>query len=243
MSVREVRVILFGRASQPDNGDDRSDSMSSGDASPKGAQGAVSSWLNVAYTWISSELLTRLGFLLALVFVANLLRQRRSPSSTIAWLLVILLEPYVGVPLYVMFGGRKMNPLARRKARIYGRSPDARQRSSGVGTDRLLDSYGVPPARNGNCFKLVTDGVDAYQRILRMIEDSRSTVHITTYILGWDEGSRAILEAMRQRALEGVAVRLLIDDLGSWRLRRRHLAPLIEAGRGLRSSCRCCISR
>ena len=75
----------------------------------------MSQWLNVGYTWLSSELLTRLGFLLALVFVANLLRQRRSPSSTIAWLLVILLEPYLGVPLYVMFGGRKMNPLARQE--------------------------------------------------------------------------------------------------------------------------------
>ena len=75
----------------------------------------MSRWLNVGYTWLSSELLTRLGFLLALVFVANLLRQRRSPSSTIAWLLVILLEPYLGVPLYVIFGGRKMNPLAQKR--------------------------------------------------------------------------------------------------------------------------------
>jgi cardiolipin synthase A/B len=190
----------------------------------------VSSWLNVVFTWISSEVLTRLGFLLALVFVANLLRQRRSPSSTIAWLLVILLEPYIGVPLYVMFGGRKMNPLARKKARIYGRSPEAREGSSGVGTERLLASYGVPPARNGNCFELVPDGVVAYRRILRLIEDARSTIHITCYILGWDEGSRPILEGLRHRASAGVAVRLLIDDLGSWRLRRRHLAPLIEAG-------------
>jgi cardiolipin synthase len=196
----------------------------------KGANCAVSSWLNVGYTWLSSELLTRLGFLLALVFVANVLRQRRSPSSTIAWLLVILLEPYLGVPLYVMFGGRKMNPLARRKARIYSKSPDEREGSSGVGTERLLASYGVPPARTGNCLELVTNGVDAYRRVLRLIEDSRSTIHITTYILGWDEGSQAILEKLTQRASAGVAVQLLIDDLGSWRLRRRHLTPLIEAG-------------
>jgi cardiolipin synthase A/B len=190
----------------------------------------VSSWLNVVLTWLSSEILTRLGFLLALVFVANLLRQRRSPSSTIAWLVVILSEPYIGVPLYVVFGGRKMNPLARKKARIYGRSPESREGSSGVGTERLLASYGVPQARNGNCFELVPDGIVAYRRILRLIEDARSTIHITTYILALDEGSRPILEGLRRRASAGVAVRLLIDDLGSWRLRRRHLAPLIEAG-------------
>ena len=190
----------------------------------------MSQWLSVVYTWLSSELLTRLGFLLALVFVANLLRQRRSPSSTIAWLLVILLEPYIGVPLYVMFGGRKMNPLARKKGRIYSRSPGEREGSSGVGTERLLASYGVPPARGGNCLELVTDGVDAYRRILGLIDESRSTIHITTYILGWDEVSRSILDRLTQRAAAGVAVRLLIDDLGSWRLRRRHLSPLIEAG-------------
>ena len=190
----------------------------------------MSSWLNVAITWLSSEVLTRLGFLLALIFVANLLRQRRSPSSTIAWLLVILLEPYLGVPLYVVFGGRKMNPRARKKALIYGHTPETRERAIGAGTERLLASYGVPQARDGNRFELVTSGENAFERILELIQEARSTIHITTYILGWDWGSRPILEALRERALSGVAVRVLIDDLGSWRLRRRHLSLLIEAG-------------
>ncbi len=171
-------------------------------------------WIQGVYYWLTSDLFTKLGFLLALVFLANLLRQKRSPSSTMAWLLVILLEPYVGVPLYVMFGGRKMNPLARRKARIYSRSPAAPEGSSGVGTERLLASYGVPPAREGNCFELVTDGIIAYERLLRLIEEAKSTIHITTYILGSDEGSREILERLKRRAAEGISVRLLIDDLG-----------------------------
>ena len=190
----------------------------------------MSSWFNSGYSWISSELLTHLGFLLALVFLANLLRQKRSPSSTIAWLLVILLLPYIGVPLYVIFGGRKMNPMARRKARIYSRSPVVGEPSSGEGIERLLASYGVPPARVGNRVELVWDGVDAFQRVIRLIDEARATIHITTYILGNDEGSRAILERLTRRVSQGLTVRLLIDDLGSWRLRRRVLSPLIEAG-------------
>jgi cardiolipin synthase len=174
--------------------------------------------------------LTHLGFLLALVFLANLLRQKRSPSSTIAWLLVILVWPYVGVPLYVMFGGRKMNPMARRKAGIYSRSPEAGQDASEGGIERLLASYGVPPPREGNRVELVLDGVDAYRRVIGLIDQARSTIDITTYILGNDEVSRTILERLTCRASEGVLVRLLIDDLGSWRLRRRSLAPLIAAG-------------
>src|SRR5262249_47011254 len=157
--------------------------------------------------------------------------QRRSPSSTIAWLLIILLLPYVGVPLYVMFGGRKMNPLARRKERIYSLPPGiAEVDSAGEATERLLASYGVPPARAGNRFSLVCDGADAYGRVVRMIDEARATIHITTYILGGDEGSRAVIDHLTRRAEEGVAVRLLIDDLGSWRLRRRSLARLSAAG-------------
>ena len=75
-------------------------------------------WLSVVYNWLFSEFLTHLGFLLALVLMAGLIRQRRSPSSTIAWLLVILFLPYIGVPLYIMLGGRKMKRMAQRKEPI-----------------------------------------------------------------------------------------------------------------------------
>jgi cardiolipin synthase len=190
----------------------------------------VSEWLKWGYDWARSDLLTHLGFLLALVFLANLLRQRRSPGSTIAWLLVILLFPYVGVPLYVMFGGRKMNPRARRKQRIYQRPEDGVERGVDWGTERLLASYGIPPASPGNRVELVTSGHNAFSWVIRLIDEARSTIHITTYIFGGDEGGRVILDRLRQRVSEGVIVRLLIDDYGSWRLRRRCLSPLIEAG-------------
>ena len=199
-------------------------------ASNMGDVRVVPEWLRESYYWITSELLTHLGFLLALVFLANLLRQKRSPSSTMAWLLVIVLAPYIGVPLYVVFGGRKMNPLATRKERIY-EPPPAREVEAREGsTERLLASYGIPPTRDGNRIDLVTSGPDAYGRILQMIDEARSTIHITTYILGWDAVSRAFLERLTERAREGVSVRLLIDDLGSWRLPRRKLATLTSAG-------------
>lgn len=190
----------------------------------------MSDWLRQGYSWVSSELLTHLGFLLALVFLANLLRQKRSPSSTIAWLLVILFLPYIGVPLYVILGGRKMNPMAGRKSRIYEPPAPKPGEAAGGSTERLLASYGVPPARAGNRIEMVTSGSDAYRRILGMIDSARSTIHITTYILGWDEGSRGLLERLTARAREGISVRLLIDDLGSWRLPRRKLLPLTQAG-------------
>jgi cardiolipin synthase A/B len=97
----------------------------------------VSDWLSSGYNWLS-PFFPHLGFLMALVLMAGLLRQRRSPSSTIAWLLVILLHPYVGVPLYVIFGGRKMRRMARRKARIYQPATGPHDGDHGGAVERLM---------------------------------------------------------------------------------------------------------
>jgi cardiolipin synthase A/B len=190
----------------------------------------VSNWLQYGVSLLFSELWARLGFLLALVLMAFLLRERRSPSSTIAWLLVILVWPYVGVPLYMMFGGRKIRRMARKKKPIYHAATGSHGGGPHDNVERLLDSYGVPPASAGNRVELITSGVDAYERVMRLIVEARSTIHITTYILGRDQGSQALVDLLTRRAAAGVAVRLLLDDVGSWRIRRRHLAPLINAG-------------
>jgi cardiolipin synthase len=191
----------------------------------------VSTSIPSKYLWLLPDfLLAHVGFLLALVLMAGLLRQRRSPSSTIAWLLGILLAPYAGVPLYIMFGGRKVRRMAGRKQPIYHLSDEAIRGDPGNSVERLLASYGVPPARTGNRLELVTSGEVAYERVVELINEARATIHITTYILGRDSGSRYLIECLTRRAAEGVAVRLLIDDLGSWRVSRKFLAPLTQAG-------------
>ena len=74
--------------------------------------------------WTVTTILTHigltLGFILALVLISKIVRQgHRSPSSTIAWLLVIILAPWLGVPLYLMLGGRKMRRRAGRKRQLH----------------------------------------------------------------------------------------------------------------------------
>jgi cardiolipin synthase A/B len=190
----------------------------------------VTHWLETIYSWFYSEIFTRIGFLLAFILMAGLLRQRRSPSSTIAWLLAILLLPYVGVPLYIIFGGSKVRRLARRKEQIYQTSSTPQSTHADGAADRLLASYGVPPPSIGNCFELVPSGSSAYERVVELVKSARSSIHITTYILGSDQGSRALVECLTRKAAEGVSVRVLIDSLGSWRLKRGFLAPLVAAG-------------
>src|SRR5450432_4857173 len=56
--------------------------------------------------------------LLVLGFVLSLLRQRRPVGSAIAWLLAVVLIPYLGIPLYLVFGGRKLSRAVARKQQL-----------------------------------------------------------------------------------------------------------------------------
>src|SRR6478752_2692927 len=67
------------------------------------------------------------GFLLAFFLVARLMSEKRAPANTFAWLLVIILVPWVGVPLYLLLGGRKLRRLAERKSRLRPTLPGGSQ--------------------------------------------------------------------------------------------------------------------
>ncbi len=187
-------------------------------------------FLEWASYWILPELTTLLGFALAVVFFAHLIRQKRSPSSTIAWLLAVVLMPYIGVPLYIIFGGRKMERMAARKQPVYARKTPKKGDLIDVDTRRLLRSYGVPEGSHGNSVEIVETGEEAYSRIVEIIENARSSIHVMSFILSNDAVGKQLITLLTRKAQEGVSVRLLLDDVGSWRLPRRALAPLIKAG-------------
>ena len=57
--------------------------------------------------WLALHAAAVLGLLLAAVLIGRLLRERRPPTSTMAWLLAIGLVPWIGVPLYLLLAVRK----------------------------------------------------------------------------------------------------------------------------------------
>jgi len=59
-------------------------------------------------------------------FAAATLRQRRPTGSAAAWLLLIVLVPYVGIPLYLSFGGRKVRRRALKKLPLSAREESLR---------------------------------------------------------------------------------------------------------------------
>lgn len=177
------------------------------------------------------HLLTVVGFLLAFFAIARLMSERKQPGNTFAWLFAIAFVPYIGVPLYLMFGGRKLKRLAARKAQLCPVIPGApRAPSSGKFAARVLTLNGACPPVGGNRVSFLTSGEESFERLEYGILHAKESIHLMTFILGRDVVGKRIVRLLAQRAREGVKVRLLLDGLGCFLSAGRFCNPIREAG-------------
>lgn len=180
--------------------------------------------------FLVEHLLTIAGFLLAVVLILQLIREHRRPSGTLAWMLAIVLIPYVGVPLYLLIGGRKLHAKVKRKGDLYAAAAAPVDREPYNKSERALCAGGMPPAQGGNRITLNHSGESAYQELIAMIGRATDSIEVTTFILGRDIVGETIVERLAQKARDGVRVRLLLDSLGCMWITRRFLQPLRDAG-------------
>ncbi len=181
-------------------------------------------------TGIISHLAWIGGFLLAVLLLAHIIRQRRSPTATIAWILFIVMAPYAGVPFYLIFGGRKIARIAGEKAEI--RLPEIKSETAAAlsSLEHILSANDIPPASGNNRIRLCQTGEQSYDALVQLIEGAAERIDLCFFILHPDRVGSDIIQRLARRAAEGVEVRLLLDGVGSLQTRVRFLKPLAAAG-------------
>jgi len=181
---------------------------------------------------VVGHLLSVAGVICGVILFSRLRAGHHPPSATFAWLLAIIFVPYVGVPLFLVFGGRKLRRLVRAKGPLSLKANRSVDNIEGVGEAAQIPLLvgKPPPFSGGNAVDLLPDAVDNYRRLMEMIDGAKETIHITTFILTRDEVAKAIVDALARKATEGVKVRLLLDGLGSFNALGSFLAPLRDAG-------------
>jgi len=184
---------------------------------------------------LSQPLFWPYAFYIALVIVTvlHMLYQRRSPQNLMAWLLTLLLLPFIGVLLYIILGSRKFLS-QRKRAPITMRAISATLSENELcgQLDRLLQSNHIASTTPDNQITLHEESCDVFEQFMTEINQAKTSIHLQTYIFQLDETGKTILNALITKAQQGVEVRLLMDAIGSFSLylNRKSLAPLIEAG-------------
>jgi len=180
--------------------------------------------------FVSYYLLYSLGGLAILLAVMHMLYRRRSPISMIAWLLLMIIAPYIFLFFYFFFGIRKRS-LHKEKAplAIYSQDDD---KDAVHPIETLLCNNGVPASTDDNKLSFYTDATEAYEVLYTALQSAQHSISISTYILKNDTLSRKLFNLLIQKAQAGVDVRILTDAFGSMGIYfwQRPLKRLRQAG-------------
>jgi cardiolipin synthase A/B len=175
--------------------------------------------------WLTLHGLVTVVAVLIYVGTSHVMHQRRHPAAAIAWMLFILLLPYLALPAFLTFGSRKLE-----RSRVTANpAPTARHQSDDWAINTVMALGGPAPAAYRD-LNVHHDGQEACDALFDMIESARRSIDLCTYILGRDSFGDALVSRLCRKASEGVRVRLLLDGLGSIWAARRGLRRLIKAG-------------
>ena len=177
--------------------------------------------------WFSLHGLVVATGLMTYVVASHTLRQRRHPSAAIGWVITLVLVPYLGLPLYLLFGTRKLvrkQPGSARAIAVAGVGPEEQW------PQQLAASMHLAPAGPYRSLRIHEDGSEALRALHELIDSATHTLDLCTFIVGRDPLGDALCEKLVRRARDGVQVRLMVDGVGRMLGGHRNLRPLSAAG-------------
>jgi len=200
-----------------------------------------------------------LHILIQIAFVVRvLLRPHRDPASRIAWIVVIIGLPVLGILAYILLGetniGRRR---VERMHEVLSRLPDVADAAGADATNLQVDVphryahlfqvgktvNGFDPV-GGNRAHLMLDSNATIASITTDIDAAKDHVHLLFYIWLMDNNGCKVVEALKRAAARGVTCRAMADGLGSrimidsehWKAMREagvHLASALPIGNPL----------
>lgn len=183
------------------------------------------------------------GLVLGTILVIVL--ENRNPVKTLAWVLVLLFLPIVGLVFYFFFGRSQ-----RHERIISKKSYDSLQKKSlleymAQTSSTLPLAYGrlISLFRNtnqslpfdSNRVEIYTSGRTMLQSLLRELQKATQHIHLEFYIFEDDAVGRMVRDVLIEKARMGVEVRVLYDDVGCWHVPNRFFEEMREAGIEVRS--------
>ncbi len=175
--------------------------------------------------WLSLHGLVTVVALLIYVLTAHVFEQRRPPAAAIAWVLFMLLLPYVALPAFLLFGSRKL-PRPRMASALVADSAD-----SPLGwAERTALALGQPAPAGYRDLHVHADGEAALAALWEVLDGARHSIDCCTFILGRDHVGSEVVRRLAEKARAGLRVRLLLDGVGRLMGSRADLQPLRDAG-------------
>ena len=184
-----------------------------------------------------STIVSCLFLLTVVVTIIVVVLDNRNPVKTLAWVLVLSFLPIVGLIFYFFFGRdvRKERIISKRGYFRLNKYPleEYYERKPSEGRHQLMRFFrkvnGSLPF-DGNGIEIYTSAYGMLPALLKSIAHAQHHIHLQFYIFEDDAVGRLVRDALIDKAKQGVEVRLLYDDVGSWKVDHAFFEQMREAG-------------
>lgn len=195
------------------------------------------------------------SILLAIILILNMLFativifiERREPSTTWAWLIVLFFLPVIGFILYLFLGRnlRSKHLFHWEDQNKIGFEPILHTQLNELVSDTFLfrnnstrdnrDLIYLHLRTNDalltedNKITIFTDGKKKFEQLFKDIEQAKNHIHIQYYIIKDDNLGKRFMNLLTKKVLEGVKVRVLYDELGSRSLKMKFFKEFKKVG-------------
>ena len=158
--------------------------------------------------------------------VLLILLENRNPLKTIPWVIVLLFIPGIGLIFYYFFGrdNRRIRIISRRMFKRFHDQIKIENRTQDLSVvppqylplARLLNNSNYSAIFSGSNATIFTNGKDKFEALFEDIESARHHIHLQYYIFNDDKIGNKVKDLLIKKACEGVKIRVLYDDVGSW---------------------------
>jgi cardiolipin synthase A/B len=199
--------------------------------------------------WPVTSIIVEILLIITIIFVVFIvILENRNPVKTVSWVLLIVFLPLIGIIFYFLLGRnyRKQKIFLKKsikdfqnidkyfaeqvlnlkdKSNFYNE-----QIENKLGIIKLLINNNKALLTEHNRVTILNNGAATFESIIEEIKKAKNSIHLEYYIIEEDTIGNTIKDLLIQKAKEGLKVRIIYDDVGSWDLSDEFIEDLEKNG-------------
>ena len=200
----------------------------------------MSAWEMILYSWLV------ISYIAAIVISITILLENRDPTKTVAWMMIFIMFPGIGLIIYAIFGRnirkikifktqklannikeeklfynlKEMDELVSLEKELIKNSKfnsyNDIEENSKKVIDLLLNTGKFPFTKNNKITTFI-DGNEKFESLIEDIKSAKDHIHLEYFIIKDSEIGQTIKNLLIEKAKQGIKIRILYDDVGCWR--------------------------